>query len=114
MAYTDITFMRVRRSLIHSAKYAMHVYGGIFEIPNYHIGMNLGIPQLGKDVVLTPRSIWYHRSIWIIWLYIFREELSFALSFYRLKLDPVFPACNLFDGFQSAKLTTLCSGTGHQ
>jgi hypothetical protein len=42
------------------------------------------------------------------------EELSFALSIYRLKLDPVFPACNLFDGFQSAKLTTLRSGMGHQ
>jgi hypothetical protein len=40
------------------------------------------------------------------------EELSFA--FYRLKLDPVFPARNLFDGFQSAKLTALRGGMGYQ
>ena len=60
----------------------------------------------GKDVVLAPRSIWYQpRSMWIIWFHVFMEELSFA--FYRLKLDPVFPARNLFDGFQSAKLTAL-------
>jgi hypothetical protein len=41
------------------------------------------------------------------------EELPFALSIYGLKLDPVFLACNLFNGFQSAKLATLCSGMGH-
>jgi hypothetical protein len=91
----------------------MHVYGGIFAILKYHDEMNLGIPQPGKDVVLTPRSIWYHRSIWIIWFHILMEELPFALSIYRLKLDPVFPACNLFDGFQSAKLATLRRGMGH-
>jgi hypothetical protein len=44
------------------------------------------------------------------------EELSGFASptpTYRLKFDLVFPACNLFDGFQSAKLTTLRGGMGH-
>lgn len=55
-AYMDI---RDHRFVIHSANYAMHVYGGIFAIQKYHDETSLGIPQPGKDVVLTPRStIW--------------------------------------------------------
>jgi hypothetical protein len=30
--------------LSSTAKYAIHVYGGIFAIPKYHDEMNLGIP----------------------------------------------------------------------
>jgi hypothetical protein len=88
----------------------MHVYGGIFAIPKYHEEMSLGIPQPGKGVVLTPWSIWSHP---LVWYHIFTEELSgFALSapIYRVKLDPVFPACNLFDGFQSAKTYYIAWG----
>lgn len=41
--------------------------------------MNLGIPQPCKDVVLTPRLIWYQPwSMWIIWFHVVMEELSFA------------------------------------
>ena len=102
MAYTDITFIWDRRFVIRSEKHVMHVYGGIF-----------AIPPLGKDIVLTPGLIWYQpRSIWIIRFHIFMDELSFALSFYRVKLDPVFSACNLLDGFQSVK-HTLRGGMGY-
>lgn len=91
----------------------MYVYGGILCNTECHDEMNLGIRQPDKDVVLAPRSIWYQPlSMWIIWFHIVLGELSSA--FYRLKLDPVFSACNLFDGFQSAKFTTLCGGMGHQ
>jgi hypothetical protein len=43
--------------LSSTAKYAIHVYGGIFAIPKYHDEMNLGIP--GKDVVFA-RLMWSH------------------------------------------------------
>jgi hypothetical protein len=57
----------------HKAKYAMHVYGGIFAIR---------ITPTGKDVVSTPRSFWCH---------IFRAELSDVASpIHRLKFDLVF------------------------
>ena len=83
-----------------------HVYGGIFSIQKFHDEMNLGIPQPGKDVVLTTRSIW---------CYIFIGELSGSASpISRLKFDLVFTACKLFDSFQSAKLTILRGGMGHQ
>ena len=92
----------------------MHVYGGIFAIQKYHDEITLEMPQPGQYAVLTPRLIWYQPlSIWIIWFHVLWEELFFALSLYRLNLDPVFPACNLLDDFQSVKHITLRSGMGH-
>jgi hypothetical protein len=91
-------------SVIHRAKYTIHVCGGIFAIPKYYDEMNLGIPQPGKDVVLTPRLIWSHFFMW---------DLTSSAGTPH-KFDLIYTACNLFDGFRSAKLTTLRGGTGHQ
>ena len=100
MSYTDI---RDRHSVIDRANYTIRVYGGIFAIQKYHDEMNLVILQPGKDVVLTPRSIWSHLFMWD----------HIGLSSTAPKFDIVFIACNLIDGFQSAKLTTLRGGMGH-
>jgi hypothetical protein len=57
MAYTDIS-TAVLSSTIGQSMQCIAYISGIFTIQSFHDEMNLGIPQPGKDVVLTPRSIW--------------------------------------------------------
>ena len=54
MAYTDITFMRDRRSVINRAKYAMHVYGGIWHLCNTQISYEMNLRNQVKMLCQPP------------------------------------------------------------